>query len=174
MSSLFNYPSILGFNLHVLIPCCKSAILVSCVTTASQSTVSFIFSSCSQLQTTGNKAEAVIGFSAKRLKVGVEADVTKLVTPKASDSGIASASPHTEVNGENVECPYPEPTTSTAQQESSKFGLVHPLASKSAFDIDTKKLDSCATGFRIVPPLPAEFTNVCPTIPLYQDHFITV
>ncbi|KAG6588947.1 zinc finger CCCH domain-containing protein 41-like [Cucurbita moschata] len=95
-------------------------------------------------QTSGSKADAITGFSAKRLKVGVEADTSKLVSPKASESSIPLASPHTEVNGENV-----EHSTCTVQQESSKFEPDHPLAPEAPFDI----------GFRILPPLPAEFAN---------------
>ncbi|XP_023528107.1 zinc finger CCCH domain-containing protein 41-like [Cucurbita pepo subsp. pepo] len=110
-------------------------------------------------QATGNKGETVVGFSAKRLKVGIEADASKLVTPKASDSGIALASPHTEASGEHVECPCPEPTTSIVQQESSKFEPVHPLSSETPFDVDGDKSGSCSTGFRVVPPLPVDFAN---------------
>lgn len=69
-----------------------------------------------------------------------------------------------------MECPCPEPTSSTVQHESSKSETVHPLAPEAPFDIDREKLGSCSTGFRIVPPLPAEFANVCLTIPLYKDH----
>lgn len=130
----------------------------------------FYFLILFSIQATGNKAEVVTGFSAKRLKVGTEADASKLVTPKASDSSFTLVSPHTEVNGEHVDCPCPEPTTSTVLQESSKFEPIHPLAPEAPFDTDREKLGSLSTGFRIVPPLPAEFSNVCHTIPLYQDH----
>ena len=102
--------------------------------------------------------------------MGIEADASKLVTPKASDSGIALASPHTEASGEHVECPCPEPTTSIVQQESSKFEPVHPLSSETPFDVDGDKSGSCSTGFRVVPPLPVDFANVSLTTPLYQDH----
>ncbi|XP_004141194.1 zinc finger CCCH domain-containing protein 41 [Cucumis sativus] len=104
-------------------------------------------------QATGNKVEAVTGSSAKRLKVGIEADTSKLV-PKASDSSVALSSPHTEVNGE-----HPEPTTSIVQQESSKFEPVDPMTTEEPFDNDGEKLGSCSTGFKIVPPLPVDFAN---------------
>lgn len=97
--------------------------------------------------------------------MGIEADTSKL-GPKASDSCVALASPHTEVNGE-----HPEPTTSIVQQESSKFEPVDSLTTEAPFDNEGEKLGSCSTGFKIVPPLPADFANVCSTIPpLYQDY----
>ena len=125
----------------------------------------FYFLTFFSIQATGNKVEAVTGSSAKRLKVGIEADTSKLV-PKASDSSVALSSPHTEVNGE-----HPEPTTSIVQQESSKFEPVDPMTTEEPFDNDGEKLGSCSTGFKIVPPLPVDFANVCITIPpLYQVH----
>lgn len=105
--------------------------------------------------------------AAKRLKVGIAADVAK-VTARSSDSTAAVASPRAEMMADKnkleeiVLSPCQKVNTAMLLQESTSFKQqIRPLPSAGPpFLMNRYKLDNRPTAFRIIPPLPVGFADV--------------
>lgn len=122
----------------------------------------------------GGKGEVVSEKAAKRLKVGIAADVAK-VTARSSDSTAAVASPRAEMMADKnkpeeiVLSPSQKVNTAMLLQESTSFKQQsRPLASAGPpFLMNRYKLDNRPTAFRIIPPLPVGFADVA----VLKEHF---
>lgn len=121
------------------------------------------------LQTTGSKGESDTEQPAKRTKVGIAVDVAKASTPSSSDaspviiSPNAGKTPDKNKSGEKPVSHSPKTNTTVVLPESmsSKQHPVRPFAPVgSPFMVNRFKLDNRPTAFKILPPLPAGFTNV--------------
>ncbi|GAV70246.1 RRM_6 domain-containing protein [Cephalotus follicularis] len=126
-------------------------------------------------QATGVKGEVVAEQAAKRLKVGVAADVAKAAATSSFDPGLATASLITEMmadkNKSTEKVVFHSPKTSISMElEESKSSKqpIRPLASAGAsFSTNRYKLDNRPTAFRVASPLPAAFASVA----ALQEHF---
>lgn len=115
----------------------------------------------------GGKSDVVSEKAAKRLKVGIAADVAK-ATARSSDSTAAVASPRAEMMADKnklvdiVLSPSQKVNTGMVLQESTSFKQqIRPLAPAGPpFLMNRYKLDNRPTAFRIIPPLPVGFADV--------------
>lgn len=115
----------------------------------------------------GGKSDVVSEKAAKRLKVGIAADVAK-ATARSSDSTAAVASPRAEMMADKnklvdiVLSPSQKVNTAMVLQESTSFKQqIRPLAPAGPpFLMNRYKLDNRPTAFRIIPPLPVGFADV--------------
>ncbi|GMN42560.1 hypothetical protein TIFTF001_011764 [Ficus carica] len=128
-------------------------------------------------QTTGSKDESDTEQPAKRPKVGIAVDVAKASTPSSSDaspvviSPNAGKTPDKNKSGEKPVSHSPKTNTTVVLPESisSKQHPVRPFAPVgSPFMVNRFKLDNRPTAFKILPPLPAGFTNVA----VVREHFL--
>lgn len=122
----------------------------------------------------GGKSDVVSEKAAKRLKVGIAADVAK-ATARSSDSTAAVASPRAEMMADKnklvdiVLSPSQKVNTAMVLQESTSFKQqIRPLAPAGPpFLMNRYKLDNRPTAFRIIPPLPVGFADVA----VLKEHF---
>uniref|UniRef100_A0A7N0U4M8 Zinc finger CCCH domain-containing protein 41 n=1 Tax=Kalanchoe fedtschenkoi TaxID=63787 RepID=A0A7N0U4M8_KALFE len=127
-----------------------------------------------QKQAAGVKGEVSSEQPAKRHKVAMAADVTKTLVPRSADvstPGTLSRAEEVAEKTKNIvklaEHDPSRASTLLPQEAISQKMLNPPSTTKANVPMNRSKLDNQPNAFRIVPPLPADFTD----IGTLREHF---